>query len=133
MDSSTAPAPITSSNYPSNLGFTSIVSVRLTASTKTDRDLREIWDGRKSGRQETAGAAYRDRSSAASGRVYLRRKVALGVLSHERVSAQNTAAAFERWQAKGGANSATRYGRVGGKGSPKSQRARGSIGSRPKS
>src|SRR6202790_2658089 len=36
-----------------------MVSVRLTASTKTDRDLREIWDGRKSGRQETAGAAYR--------------------------------------------------------------------------
>jgi len=32
-------------------------SVQLTASTKTDRDLREDWDGRKSGRQETAGAA----------------------------------------------------------------------------
>jgi len=35
----------------------SIGSVQLTASTKTDRDLREDWDGRKSGRQETAGAA----------------------------------------------------------------------------
>jgi hypothetical protein len=32
-------------------------SVQLTASTKTDRDLREDWDGRKSGRQEAAGAA----------------------------------------------------------------------------
>src|SRR5580704_9311967 len=31
-------------------------SVQLTASTKTDRDLREDWDGRKSGRQEAAGA-----------------------------------------------------------------------------
>jgi hypothetical protein len=35
------------------------VSVRLTASTKTDRDLRENWNGRKSGRQETADTAYR--------------------------------------------------------------------------
>jgi hypothetical protein len=32
-----------------------IGSVQLTAFTKTDRDLREDWDGRKSGRQETAG------------------------------------------------------------------------------
>ena len=78
-------------------GAEMIVSVRLTASTKTDRDLREIWDGRKSGRQETAGAAYRYRSSAASGRVHLRRNDALGVLSHERLNARNAAAAFERW------------------------------------
>ena len=35
------------------------VSVRLTASTKTGRDLRENWDGRKSGWQETADTAYR--------------------------------------------------------------------------
>jgi hypothetical protein len=41
------------------IAHASMVSVRLTASTKTDRDLRENWDGRKSGRQETAGAAYR--------------------------------------------------------------------------
>ena len=34
-------------------------SVQLTASTKTDRDLREDRDGRKSGRQETAGTTHR--------------------------------------------------------------------------
>jgi hypothetical protein len=36
-----------------------IGSVQLTASTKTDRDLREDRDGRKSGRQETAGTTHR--------------------------------------------------------------------------
>jgi hypothetical protein len=35
-----------------------IGSVQLTASTKTDRDLREDRDGRKSGRQETADATH---------------------------------------------------------------------------
>jgi hypothetical protein len=34
-------------------------SVQLTASTKTDRDLREERDGRKTGRQETAGTTHR--------------------------------------------------------------------------
>jgi hypothetical protein len=34
-------------------------SVQLTASIKTDRDLREDRDGRKSGRQETAGTTHR--------------------------------------------------------------------------
>ncbi len=34
-------------------------SVQLTASTKTDRDLREDRDGRKSGRQEMAGTTHR--------------------------------------------------------------------------
>jgi hypothetical protein len=34
-------------------------SVQLTASTKTDRDLREDRDGRKSCRQETAGTTHR--------------------------------------------------------------------------
>ena len=34
-------------------------SVQLTASTKTDRDLREDRDGRKSGRQETADTTHR--------------------------------------------------------------------------
>jgi hypothetical protein len=34
-------------------------SVQLTASTKTDNVLREDWDGRKSGRQETAGTTHR--------------------------------------------------------------------------
>jgi hypothetical protein len=33
-------------------------SVQLTASTKTDRDLREDRDGRKSGRQETADTTH---------------------------------------------------------------------------
>jgi hypothetical protein len=34
-------------------------SVQLTASTKTDRDLREDGDGRKTGKQETAGTTQR--------------------------------------------------------------------------
>jgi hypothetical protein len=34
-------------------------SVQLTASTRTDRDLREDWDGRRSGRQETASTTQR--------------------------------------------------------------------------
>src|SRR5277367_5861149 len=34
-------------------------SVQLTASTKTDRDLREDLDGRKSGGQESAGTTHR--------------------------------------------------------------------------
>jgi hypothetical protein len=37
----------------------SIGSVQLTASTKTDRDLREDRDERKSGRQGTADTTYR--------------------------------------------------------------------------
>ena len=66
------------------------LGVRLTASTQTDRDLRDNWDGRKSGRQKTADKASRRRSSAASGRVYLRRNEAVGVLSHERLIARNS-------------------------------------------
>jgi hypothetical protein len=64
-----------------------IGSVQLTASTKTDRDLREDRDGRKSGRQETAGTTDRERSSAAGRKVYLRRNEALGLLSLERLIA----------------------------------------------
>ena len=40
-------------------GCVPIGSVQLTASTKTDRDLREDRDGRKSCRQETAGTTQR--------------------------------------------------------------------------
>ena len=66
------------------------LGVRLTASTQTDRDLRDNWDRRKSGRQKTADKASRRRSSAASGRVYFRRNEAVGVLSHERLIARNS-------------------------------------------
>ncbi len=108
-------------------------SVQLTASTKTDRDLREDWDGRRSPRQETADTTHRQRSSTASRRVYLRGNEALGVLSLERLIARNAAAALGRWKARCEANSATGCGRVGGKDSPKAQRDRGGIGSRAKS
>src|SRR4029077_4521028 len=107
--------------------------VQLTASTKTDHDLREDRDERKSGRQGTAGTTHRERSSTASRGVYLRRNEALRVLSLERLIVRNAAAAPGRWKARDETNFATGCGGVGAKGSPKSQRNRGGIGSRLKS
>jgi hypothetical protein len=52
-------------------------------------------------------------------RVYLRRNEALGLLSVERLVARDAAAAPGRSKARGEANSATGCGRVGGKGSQK--------------
>jgi hypothetical protein len=47
----------TALKFPELFGYF-IGSVQLTASTKIDRDLREDRDGRKSGRQETAGTTH---------------------------------------------------------------------------
>jgi hypothetical protein len=51
--------PGTSAWLPSGCPSGTKGSVQLTASTKTERDLREDRDGRKSGRQETAGTTHR--------------------------------------------------------------------------